>query len=105
MQYGPPYVAQSVGPTNELPSTSALPPVSETTAQFCGCDPSPKVTLRILIGCWPAQLSKLNEPQNVWPGTQNAPGWSPYRSEWPISYTKAIGVSHTPPQSSAFPIC
>jgi hypothetical protein len=47
MQYGPPYAAQSVGPTNELPSTSALPPVSETTAQFCGCDPSPKVTLRI----------------------------------------------------------
>jgi hypothetical protein len=44
MQNGPPYAEHSVGPTNELPSTSALPPVSETTAQFVGCEPSPKVT-------------------------------------------------------------
>src|SRR5215469_18797510 len=105
MQYGPPYDEQSVGPTNELPSTSALPPVSVIAAQFCGCDPSPKVTLRIRIGVMPAQLSKLNEPQNVWPGRQNWPGWSPKRSEWPISQTNAIGVSSTAPQSSALPIC
>ena len=77
MQYGPPYAVHSVGPTNESPSTSALPPVSETTAQFCGCDPSPKVTSKILVGCGPAQLSLLNEPQNVCPGTQNSPGWAP----------------------------
>ena len=77
MQYGPPYFEQWVGPTNEWPSTSALPPVSETTAQFRGCEPSPKVTLRIRIGCWPAQLALLNEPQKVWPGSQNLPGWWP----------------------------
>src|SRR5215475_268489 len=104
MQYGPPYAVQSVGPTNELPSTSAFPPVSETAAHCCWCEPSPKVASKIRIGWKPAQLSLLNEPQNVWPGTQNWPGWSPYRSEWPISQTKAIGVSHTPPQSSALPI-
>src|SRR5262245_46259645 len=104
MQNGPPYAVHSVGPTNELPSTSAFPPVSDTTAQCCGCEPSPNVAPKILIGLKPAQLSVLNDPQNVWPGTQNAPGWSPYRSEWPISQTKDIGVSQTPPQSSAFPI-
>jgi hypothetical protein len=54
-----------VGPTNELPSTSAFPPVSETTAQCCGVEPAPNLALKIRSGVKPAQLSKLNEPQIV----------------------------------------
>ena len=71
MQYGPPYAVQSVGPTNEFPRISAFPPVSETAAQCCWCEPSPNVASKIRIGVKPAQLSLLNDPQNVCPGTQN----------------------------------
>src|SRR6266700_4924424 len=42
---GPPYFVQWVGPANEWPSTSALPPVSETTAQFRASPDRPRPAL------------------------------------------------------------
>jgi hypothetical protein len=52
---------QVVGPTSELPSTSASPPVSETAAHDFAVVPSPKLTPLIWSGWNVSQLGMLNE--------------------------------------------
>src|SRR5215470_3654277 len=105
MQNGPPYAEQSVGPTNELPSTSALPPVSETAAHSLAVDPSAKVTDLICSGLNPSQCAWSKESQKVWPGMQNWLAGLVYGEVCPISQTNEFGVSSTRPQPSALPIC
>src|SRR5436190_23056059 len=104
MQKGPPYPEQSVGPTNELPSTSAFPPVSDTVAHCVGCEPSPKVSYLIWIGDVPAHAGALKDWQIVSPGMQNCDAGEVNGEVWPISHTNELGVSFTSPQPSALPI-
>src|SRR5205809_7548734 len=105
MQKGPPYPEQSVGPTNELPSTSAFPPVSDTVAHCVGCEPSPKVSDLIWIGDVPAHAGPLNDWQIVSPGMQNCDAGLVNGDVCPISQTNELGASSTRPQPSALPSC
>src|SRR5436309_1802265 len=105
MQNGSPYPEHCVGPTNELPRISALPPVSDTVAHCVGCEPSlSNVTDLIWIGDVPSQAGALKDWQIVWPGTQNWLLGLVNGEVWPISQTNELGVSFTSPQPSAFPI-
>src|SRR5215469_9977589 len=81
-----------------------MPPKSRTTAQFVGVEWSPKVTPMIWMGEVPAQAGALYDWQKVWPAMQNWLAGLVKGEVWPISQTKALGVSKTLPPPRALPI-
>src|SRR5262249_41172616 len=101
MQNGPPYEEHC---EVEGLLTSAVPPKSLTTAHCLARAPPAKVTDLIRSGVKPSQCAWSYESHVVSPGRQKLPGGLAKLDVWPISHTKAFGVSKTAPQPRALPI-